>query len=800
MGRDFQHEHSDIELEDYHPGCMWGIFHILNTHHLHNVKRRMIPHRKHRRGKHALCCKNPGTISLTRDAADEQGFMDPEALPFLVEQKTAKSNPRNKSSREPLVKAFIYKQMSAPSQLSSDNDLDEVSKDWENSIIILSKGDSAVERKPPSLPKTTKELVECKGCDSCGTFSVDCEKCDKEMKNQVNQSFVDAYHLAREKSSYQVEDTENFLNMFHVNKGLFLKILKNQDICAANNFFSHPASGMRMRLTKSGTFPAAGSSHNRFARPSTLKHKQNEVWPLSYGENFLISSRGPQFDGFESLKAFQEKSIPLKSDDMEGTATRQETIPSMDSSGELNNHWWHLSLKNHFKDVKRKIKHVLRERKKERRHSLKNALLHRVPSRGSYINEEREKAEKLGGTVLCQDEIGNQQSDVTGGSSINYLRNGYAPSINRASSLHASLDRYTKLFEYGFSKETNWKHSKSLSWTTEYRHISGDPTLSSPRRRLSLSDLDSLPSFANEASLADPLSRMPTTATLDCDSRGDIDIHDVLESVNVVTEKFEPVGGQSCMIFENEGGFVARRNDDELGEDIVESKTPISAGSELNPKCNPFDEPESFVNAQDSFVTESLSSGTTIHENDIAKPKLGNRFLALEFDKVAEAEFNYVKDVLELSGFIEYEHFGRWNLPEQPLDFSLFKELETYLHPEYSSEEVGSNCDHLLLFDLINEVLLEINDTSYTYFSKPFSFANRKCPVPRGYHILEAVWARVSWYVSLKSKVDQSLEDIVGGDLSKDDGWMNLEPEANCVALDLEDMIFDDLLEELVCF
>ncbi|KAF5751457.1 hypothetical protein HS088_TW02G00471 [Tripterygium wilfordii] len=150
MGSNFRHEHSDIEFEDYHPGCMWGIFHILDTHHLQNVKRRMIPHRKHHRGKHVLCCKNPRTISLTHDAAEKQGFMDPEAVLFFVEQRTTESNTGNKSSREPLVKEFMYKQMSGPSKLCSDNHLGEVRKDWGNLNIILSKRDSAVGRKPPS--------------------------------------------------------------------------------------------------------------------------------------------------------------------------------------------------------------------------------------------------------------------------------------------------------------------------------------------------------------------------------------------------------------------------------------------------------------------------------------------------------------------------------------------------------------------------------------------------------------------------------------------------------------------------
>ncbi|KAF2300355.1 hypothetical protein GH714_012337 [Hevea brasiliensis] len=129
-----------------------------------------------------------------------------------------------------------------------------------------------------------------------------------------------------------------------------------------------------------------------------------------------------------------------------------------------------------------------------------------------------------------------------------------------------------------------------------------------------------------------------------------------------------------------------------------------------------------------------------------------------------DTDFNYVRDVLEVSGFIEQGCLGTWHSLDQPLSPTLFKELEAYLNHELecSSEDVGSNCDHQLLFDLINE------------FGKE----------------LAGIGAAL--------KTTQSLDDIVAQDMAKDDGWMNLQLDVEDIALDLEDLIFDELLDEVM--
>jgi hypothetical protein len=164
-----------------------------------------------------------------------------------------------------------------------------------------------------------------------------------------------------------------------------------------------------------------------------------------------------------------------------------------------------------------------------------------------------------------------------------------------------------------------------------------------------------------------------------------------------------------------------------------------------------------------------------------------------------KAEFDYVKDVLTLSGFTGNELLGTWNSDDQPVHHSIFEEAEgcMLLDPECCGNE-GGNCHHLLLFDLINEVLMEIYANSYTYYPVPLSSLSHVRPMPVGRHVLEEVWTNISWYLSSTTE-GHSLDHALSRDLAKRDGWMNLQYDTECAGLELEDLIFEDLLEEILC-
>lgn len=159
-----------------------------------------------------------------------------------------------------------------------------------------------------------------------------------------------------------------------------------------------------------------------------------------------------------------------------------------------------------------------------------------------------------------------------------------------------------------------------------------------------------------------------------------------------------------------------------------------------------------------------------------------------------------MRDVLELSGLTGKEYLEEWHSLDQPMSPSVFEEMETCLPDETRSaagEEVSGSCDHQLLFDLVNQALLEIYQRSFTYYPRALSYSCRVHPMPVKDHFVEAVWTSIRGRLS--SGQEQTLNDVVAGDLAKDDGWMNMQSETECLALGVEDFIFHELLDELLC-
>lgn len=192
-----------------------------------------------------------------------------------------------------------------------------------------------------------------------------------------------------------------------------------------------------------------------------------------------------------------------------------------------------------------------------------------------------------------------------------------------------------------------------------------------------------------------------------------------------------------------------------------------------------------------------------IRQESVDYKTTGNsrRILFFEQDTVADPCYNYVKDILELSGFSQNKGLQTWFSLDQPLNPSVFNELERLLHPEMGSTlyEVGSNSDHQLVFDLVNEALLEINETSPEYFPNPFSFNSRISLAPKGNNVVQRVWTKVSKNLASQPQPDQSLDGIIAQDLDKP-AWMNLQADSEFVALELEDLVFHELLDEVLCF
>ncbi|KAJ6984398.1 hypothetical protein NC653_022611 [Populus alba x Populus x berolinensis] len=880
MGRQLERQVSGVGFEDYHPGCMWGILQILDYHYWHS------PRKSPLRRKHGRCCRNPKTISFDHYTNEVQEYLSAEAVPLLVEQQTTKSSSPNRIARKAQIKALIAKEKFSRTRSQkadpvhqlepSENSVATINSDWRNPIIILHKSaDTAASRfQVPSVSKTTEELV----ADN-STYhlhgSVNANDCSKQNQLSAEDAFSlencdyslnlsHAKRLNREISCPQFKERVEFTEILKANEKL-LEILQDPGVQTTH---VQQASKAKVRLRRSGSFPAADCSHITFVRPSTIEHKQKEIWSFPKGVKPSIGNPAPRSTASRSLEDFYGKSIDLKVSNHGVTSIDQETqFSSLESSQGLHKYKWHLSFMSPFKGLKKKIKYALTESKRESDHESTNTSRYEVPSGYKFSTDEEEMSQKLKEITVHQDGVENSTSFQETNSFDNDLSKAQAPRIGRGSSLKESLDGYARLFEYSFSKQVKWNQYQSKSLKLSSEDKSQSRGLRSFRRRLSLPDIESIYLFPNESS-SDALSS--NTTGMDSDANVKTGFLNDLKSVSTPevrkqfkrldsveeTELQSNIEERAGSMDNNEcsGGLMASINEgsaitSELNQDTMvpergdqssqsnqgngsaitsirkhEERSPISAletrfrdditclvefpmseGSELDPRHMCVDEPDSPVTLQDRPTGDSLEEtrSSTSHANaENASTMVGARFLRFELNRPEDdADFNYLRDVLEVSGFIGPESLGTWYSLEQPLSPTLFKALEAYLHKglESSSEDVAYSCDHLLLFDLINEELLDIYESSLAYFPKLFSFTQRVRPLPRGNNVIDEVWKRISWHRRSASEMEQSIEDIVARDCEKGDGWMNLQLDAEDVALDLEDLIFDELVDEVIC-
>lgn len=212
---------------------------------------------------------------------------------------------------------------------------------------------------------------------------------------------------------------------------------------------------------------------------------------------------------------------------------------------------------------------------------------------------------------------------------------------------------------------------------------------------------------------------------------------------------------------------------------------------------------------QQEFIKDTPEA---VQDKDLKKPQIPSRSpvpsyadiinkLKAQVNPKDRDKFDYVRKVLELSGFSYNQALGAWYSDDQPVDPAVYEELESSCIPHDSicAGNKNGECELLmLLFDLINEVLMDIYERSYSYYPKPLSSLSHIRPMPAGHHVLREVWENMNWYLRLTPTADRSLDSVVSKDLAKCDEWMSMQFESECVALEVEELVFEDLLDEVV--
>ncbi|KAK6945382.1 protein of unknown function DUF3741 [Dillenia turbinata] len=588
----------------------------------------------------------------------------------------------------------------------------------------------------------------------------------------------------------------NALDIFKVNKDLFLQILHDSDLDIMHRINSLQNSGRKYRLTKSGSFPSKDLLHFNCCKPSTLETKLNESWLF------------PKEEKPSTANSVDDDNVVLR---------RAKSMPVFLTDG--------LSDPERNREVINRFKNTIKK---------------------GVIQSDSQR--KNDGDTAARDTCENDQH----GWSYSIDREGVPEVSNRVSkrrlhrrtmSLQESMDKYTQLYEISFSKETK---ACCLSRSLKMRNEFGASKAWCSKRSLSLSELEYPSSLEYEVSQDAIQSGKSISALQDykvgtkedgcmelkplTPSRTPYAISDVIEESTTVEESCTPKTHHSSGLevdMVNDGTVlvddIKERIDDlqtEKGECDEEEDMEDSenVGSELQspwldsirdhcskdnitrhvnfPTIEELEPNYQGMEGQDHLIC-SMEKPANVGDDNL---KGNNHFVEVEVNWKDYAMFNCVKDILELSGFLQSDNHDAWYSQDQPLDPSIFEEMEACLakKSECYGKEVVGNREHQLFFDLINEVLSEIYARSRNYWPNALSSCCHIHPTPRSNHFLEEVWKGICWSLSSTVEIGQSLDSIMDIDFTKSGGWMNLQLECECVAIDLEELIFDELLDEIL--
>ncbi|OAY84737.1 Protein TRM32 [Ananas comosus] len=658
----------------------------------------------------------------------------------------------------------------------------ESSSNYETSTTELSSHGTASTSsqscllEAPNMPSLEK-LSEM--CGSTNTIErMDHDQLDDFGKSSSIQEEGVIKEIGNTASLHHSKEFLDLLQLFNANRDLFLKILQNP----------------------SSLLPTEEIASTKFE--------------MSHTEELLGKSNASH--SLEPHNDQDKENDDILATDSTGTSNTKIIDPLYESKGSREGR----TVSNHFRSIKRKIKDVIKENKEGLIRTSMDGILHKIPY-GQKVTD-----------------LPNKDTTLR----YKYGREGFpSPNsknipkrIRRSSSLNESLDRYSNLFESISSRD-----SKRHSERPKFMENKSPKAL---KRIFSLPDVESYfvsrdvqneVSNNNEASDQCIPTQFESFDTLICtdgimNSDGQVEqaaestfsgmTNDSMEHSALISEK-----DKDLPINISDNVTIEESTDGPLHldiRDIPANSTAISITSELFQDDGTYSAKHSVSGPElkstkvhlnklelltESHRPREVNDGySELIEEDFNKEDISEELdnintVHIQVNEKDEADFQYVKSILKISGFSTSEILGDWYSPDQPVDPLHFEEAENSPreHDNYVDDD-DSLLNHMLLFDLINEILLEIYDSSFVTFPQFSGFCSRIRPMPTGYQVLKEVWANISRYLSSQLQIDQAVENVVAQDFVRNDGWMNLRFDSEYVGLELEDLILDDLIDNVV--
>ncbi|OMO88595.1 hypothetical protein COLO4_20185 [Corchorus olitorius] len=218
----------------------------------------------------------------------------------------------------------------------------------------------------------------------------------------------------------------------------------------------------------------------------------------------------------------------------------------------------------------------------------------------------------------------------------------------------------------------------------------------------------------------------------------------------------------------------------ESATDIQERPSPVSV---LEPFADDVISPASIRSHSETSIQPLR---IRFEEHDSSATNQTNHVKTCMDDK--ESILEYIKAVLQASSFNWDELYIRSLSSDQLLDPLLLGGVE-YLPNQLCQDEN-------LLFDCINEVLMEVCGQYYGFPGVSFLKPNIR-PLPNMKNTIEEVWQGVHWHL-LPMPVPRTLDQIVRKDLAMTGTWMDLRLDTDCIGVEMGEAILEDLVEDTI--
>ncbi|KAK4759624.1 hypothetical protein SAY87_022755 [Trapa incisa] len=458
-----------------------------------------------------------------------------------------------------------------------------------------------------------------------------------------------------------------------------------------------------------------------------------------------------------------------------------------------------------FRDIREKIKHLI-QTDQDKQRILMDGVLDKMPSDQRVSEEKKEEhIKKRKECVINKDYCSSPQSEEKYESRMRRCR--------RTSSLDNSMQKYCELFDAIFRTEAKQHMQEGL----DVRKNEEEAGLQAEREKRSLGRILSLPnlkSYSCGSEYSSPSGISTDTPYLDSQNQLQLDARlecgqleeNHADTKSTVLENLETEKGSSPAAEEYyDGASISALgvNCQEISQDHG-TVTTSEEDSELPLRSRESEARDlPLIKQQEDLSIDKsteFEGGVNLEDPEIGGEPLHD-FLQFQVNINDVELFNFVKAVLEVSGLGGNEAPEVWKSENQSVSYSVYEEVENYLlmDPECSGNELdGGDPDHLLLFDMTNEVLVDIYQQSLSYWPAPLARHCNIRQVPVGPHLLRAVWANITTYLGFRIVLDPSLTHVFRMDLEKGNRWMDLQFESECTCIELEELIFDDLLEELI--